>query len=182
MLLSVCMQAQLPLPFTHYTSDALVYDTSLDYGDRHLSGLMVVRYTEPGYHVLLISKVGFTLMEFIIHPDSMEWKKRLPGKQRKSALKAMEKDFRLLLLAPLYNPEKIKQKRSDYYVLKKNIRIGARVSTEIKRVNLAESKGFLNLFKSKVRFEYTAQNRIPETIVLNRCSLKFSIEMKKSEQ
>lgn len=182
MLLSFGLQAQVPLPFTHMAQDALVYDASIDFGDRHLSGLMVVKYTEPAYHVVLITKVGFTLMEFILHPDSLEWKKRMPGKQRKSMLKAFEKDFRLLLLTPLYNPEKIKQKRENYYVLKKDIRIGAEISTELKRVILAETKGFPNLFKSKATFEYAGEAAIPATITLNRRFLKFSIEMKKSTE
>lgn len=175
------LMAQLPLPFLQQVPEALVYDTSLDYGDWHLSGMMAVKYTEPGYHVVLTSKVGFTLMEMIIHPDSLEWIKHLPGKPRKTVLKALEKDFRLQLLTPLYKPERIKQKRDGYFVLKKNGCVGVQLGNEFKRVILAKSKGFLNFFKSTANFEYVGDGSIPERISLSRRFLQFEIEMIKFE-
>lgn len=173
--------SELPLPWSKIAAEGQVYDMALDYKDQHVSGLLVVKWVENQPRVVLVSKVGFTLMDFVLTTEDVQWNKKPPGLDRKSVLRNLEKDFRLLLLTPLHEPEKIKDKGRNRYHVKKAIRIAVELSSDEKKVISGESKGFINLFKSFATFTYTDTNPVPSDVDLRRRFLKMNITLKKMD-
>ncbi len=177
--LSVCSQdVVLPEPWSLADTSGYVYDTALDYKDNHFSGLLVVKWSGDSPQVVLISKFGYTLMDFVLTWEGIEWKKKPPGRERKSLLKNMEKDFRLLLLTPLCHPEKVKSKGRNRYNVDADMRIQIELSSDEKRVISAESRGFFNLFKSFATYAYEGTIPSPSTIQLTRRLVNVEITMR----
>lgn len=177
----VAQKADLPLPFSHLVDDDLVYNTTFRFGDDDLSGLLAIKGETDGYRVVMVSKFGFTIADFVLGEESVKWNKMFPGRTNKAVLRALERDFRLLLLTPLYNAEKVRSRNSHRYLVKKDDKILVSLSEDGKRVTSAKSMGFLNIFKSRAGYHYREKEKIPYEIRLTRNLMKMRIEMVRTE-
>jgi hypothetical protein len=170
-------EAQLPDPYIFQAEKGLVYDASLQYNHQHVSGLLVMKNEAAGYHIMLLSKFGFTIMDFVMDEEGIVWNKMIPWLEKKMIQKAIEKDFRVLLLSPLDAPKKIKHKKKNIFTIKKKIKVAVQVGEDQEQIQWAKSKGFINLFKSQAVYYYTNEDDIPDEICLFHPHVKMKIEM-----
>lgn len=167
----------LPPSFLAIAEGSLVYDVSLDYKNQHISGLLVAKEEERGYHVVLLSKLGLKVMEFMLTPEGLNWIKTFDRLEKRMIKKALHQDFSLLYMMPLLNPEKIRFKKNNKVKIKKGIKLQAQLSEDHERVLKAETKNFINFFKTKVIFYYTNEDDIPDEICLTRNNVRMKIYM-----
>jgi hypothetical protein len=175
-------QPSLPQPYIFQADDGLVYDASFHFKEYFVSGLLVMKKQDEGYHVVLLAKMGPTLMDFIITDDSVIWKKAIKTLDKPLVLKEMEKDFRILLLTPLYQPTSIKQLNANRFRVKKAITLKVETSEDGRRITTAKTKRFANLFKTFVTYLYTDGDDVPDQIKLKHRTIKLKIELNQLEQ
>lgn len=175
--LSVGAQNELPKSFLGPQKEGVVYNATFFYKEHQVSGLFVAKKVEDSYHVLLLSKMGPTLLNVLIKPDGVVWNKNIEFLEKRALKKALIKDIRLMLLTPLDNTRKIKHKKGSTYKVKNHINIKLNL-LDNNRVAQAENRGFINFFKSFVTYKYTGEAKIPEQIKLRHRNIKLKIELK----
>lgn len=169
-------EAQLPRPFINYAEEGLIYNAVFTYKEHSFSGLMVVKKEGEAYRIVLLSKLGPTIMDFLLTEGELIWNKAPKGMDRKIIRKLMARDFNLLLLKDLQNPDKVKKKKHGYKVKGVNaIRV---CLTNDNNVSVAETKNIFILFKSRASFFYTNSDRIPDEICVDHRYIKMKVEMK----
>lgn len=173
--------SSLPLSYMAQEHDGLVYDASFQYKDFQASGLMVMKRTQPyEYHVMLLSKFGPALMEFKLTKGGITWIKSFEQLEKRVLSKFIAKDFNLLLLSILEEPKKVKSLKANEdihtYKIKDGFKAKIKVKADTERVLYAETKSFLNLFKSKAKFTYTG-NDIPQNIEITHNNINLRIDM-----
>ncbi|MAX80088.1 MAG: hypothetical protein CL843_07925 [Crocinitomicaceae bacterium] len=167
----------LPVSYVELEPEGLVYNIDLQYKDYHLSGLAVFKQEEKGFHVVIVSKVGMSLMEFVLGEQATEWIKVIPGKDSKMILNHVEKDFRLLLLTPLHQPKKAKWKNRSVLKVKKKLKLKLKVSDG--NVVYAETRQWINLIKGFAKYTYTENQPVPEKVFLSKRFIDMEIELKR---
>ena len=173
--------SSLPKSYMAQKHDGLVYDASFQYKDFQASGLLVMKRLQPSrYHVVLLSKFGPALMEFKLDKEGITWIKTFEQLEKKMFSKFIAKDFNLLLLSILEEPKKAKSLKANEDILTYKIKDGfkakIKVEADTERVLYAETKSFLNLFKSKAKFTYTG-NDIPQNIEITHNNINLRIDM-----
>lgn len=167
-----------PSSYLSAAEGGLVYDVSMSYKENQISGLLVAKREERGYHVVLLSKTGFKVMDFMLTPDGLVWIKTLDQLDKEGIKNALYEDFSIIYLMPLQNPEKVKFKSEDKVKIKNgNTKLAVNLSQDHQRVESAESRGFINFFKSRAVFYYTNNDNIPDEVCLTRRNLKMKIYM-----
>jgi len=174
-------QEKLPKPFLTEGEEGLVYNTAFQYKSYHTSGILVMKKEEQGYHLVLLSKMGPSIMDFIITDAGVIWNKKIEAIDKPMVVKAIEKDFRALLLTPLDDPNKMKAKGSDNFKVKKKITIAVKTD-ENNKVKAVETKSFVNLFKTFVKYYYTDEDALPDEMCLTHRNIKLKISLNQLEQ
>lgn len=174
-IIGLSLQAQ-PKPFLDQSNDGLVYNAGFQYKDNYFSGILVIKSIENGQHVVMMSKLGPSILDFIIHNNgTVTWNKKVEAIDKPLFDKALVRDFRTLLLTPLYNPVKIKWIDDQKIKVKKHEKVVITINNE--RVNASENRGVINLFKTFVTYAYTDEDAIPDEICLTHRNLKLKIEL-----
>ncbi|MEX2336689.1 MAG: hypothetical protein WD555_05405 [Fulvivirga sp.] len=171
----------LPEPYLNYTDNGLVYNTVFQYKDFSFSGLMVVKQEAESYHVVLLSKLGVTIIDLLLTDGNLIWKKVPEAMDKKTIRHFMEKDFNLLFLTTLQKPEKFK-KKDDGFKVTSGDKIRVWLSASGDKVIAAERRKFINFFKSKTVFYYTNDDLIPDEICLTHRNIRMKIAMNLLEQ
>lgn len=185
-LLSACVsqnnlsKADLPPPYIVFDG-GLVYDAAIQYKTFFASGLLVLkRIRASEYHVALLSKFGPTIMEFKLDEAGFHWIKTFDKLENKLVEKFIERDFRMLLMTTLENPDKVKRRSKasgvEKYKLKGEVNSLVYVNPATGNVIYTENKGFINLFKTKVNFSYN-EKEVPETILIEHNNLNSNITL-----
>lgn len=174
-------RAEIPRPYISLAEDGLIYDASITYKDFQASGLLVLkRIKAEDYHVVLLSKFGPAIMEFKMDGTDLTWIKTFDKLQNQVVQNFIERDFRMILLSTLENPRKINQLRntSTYrkYKLNGETKAHILIDPETKNVVYAENRGFINLFKTKIEFDYNNKD-VPEAISIRHNNLKLNIDL-----
>ena len=185
-LISFSGMAQTPELPKPYLADSpeLVYDMSLTYKDYYGSGLYVMKRLAPGeYHAVFLSKVGLKLMEFKIINGDFKWIKLLEVLDKKSFRNMLERDFALLMLVDLDQPEKsrIVKTKSDQTCFKIWNQNKVKVCANMLQVNYATNIRLINLNKTKIRFE-DYDNSVPNSVVLTHRLVKVKIQLDKMKR
>ncbi len=175
-------QSKIPEPYINHATEGLIYNASFFYKDFSVSGLLVIKKQPAGYHVVLLAKMGPTLMDFIITDESVIWKKAVKSLDNGLVTRQMEKDFRIMLLTPLENPRKVKVKKKNRFKVKKAITLIIETDEEGKRIKKAKTKRFGNFFKTFVTYHYTDENLVPNQMLLRHRTIKLKIELNQLEQ
>jgi len=174
---SLFAQDELPQSFLDLRKEGVVYNATFFYKEHQVSGLFVAKKDKDGYHVLLLSKMGPTLLNVLITPDGVVWNKNIEFLEKKAIKKALVKDIRLMLLTPLDYTKKIKRQKGNTYKVKDHINIKLKLLDK-NRVAQAENRGFVNFFKSFVIYKYAGEAKVPEQIKLRHRNIKLKIELK----
>ena len=110
----------------------------------------------------------------------LTWIKTFDKLQNQVVQNFIERDFRMILLSTLENPRKIKQLRntSTYrkYKLNGETKAHILIDPETKNVVYAENRGFINFFKTKIKFDYNNKD-VPEAISIRHNNLKLNIDL-----
>lgn len=174
-------QLKYPQPYLQNNNEGLLYDVSFQYKSHYISGLLAIKKEIQGYHFVLITKTGPTIMDFIITDKGIDWDKKIEALDRPIFLKAMEKDFRTIVLSSLDKPKKIKRLRSNLYKVRKVIR--HKVATDhLERVLSAKSKGLINPFKIFATYLYKGEDNIPDQILVRHRLIKSKLDLKLIKQ
>ena len=187
LLLSSCAshknsdRSEIPVPYISFAEDGLIYDASINYKEFQASGLLVLKQIKAAeYHVVLLSKFGPAIMEFKMNEKDFTWIKTFDKLENKLVQNFIERDFRMILLSMLENPEKINRLRSksdhQKYKIKGEEKIHISIDPETNKVLYAENRGFINLFKTKVHFIYDT-GEIPKAISIRHNNLKLNIDL-----
>ena len=167
------------------TETGLAYDTHFRIGKHRMSGVMYLRQTDPGiWRVALAAKIGQTLFDIEIRPDTMIVHRVIDELKRNIVLTWLERDLRLIT-GTYPNPERIDKMDSGaetaYYRLrvagkKSWVHItGDKTSGEVNEIAL----GGKRLKKSIAQFtDYT--NGTPGRIAIDhRTIISFEIRMQR---
>lgn len=165
----------LPEPYAALAPAGLVYDAAFSYKDFSASGLLVIKRQSSGkYVVALLSKFGPTIMEFVLEPEGIEWKKSFEQLEDKKVEKLLERDFRVLLLTPLDKPVKVRQRKTKFSVKgEPNLRIRL---DSLNRVVYAANKALVNPVKTIATFTYKDQD-VPQQIFLRHKNVKMNLSL-----
>lgn len=174
-LIGFNLQAQ-PKPFLEQSEDGLVYNAGFQYKDHYFSGILVIKSIENAQQVVMLSKMGPSILDFIIYNNGeVVWNKKVEAIDKPIFDKALIRDFRTLLLTPLYDPVKIKWVGDHKLKVKKHEKVV--ITTNNDRVNASENRGVINLFKTFVTYAYIDADAIPDEICLTHRNLKLKIEL-----
>lgn len=166
---------QLPKPFINYTDNGLIYNTVFEYKEYSFSGLMVIKKQGDDYRIMLLSKLGPTIMDFSLTQTGLIWHKVPKGMESAVIKNVMEHDFSLILLKDLENPKRIRKTKKGYKV-KANHKI--RVKTDnIDRIIEVRTQQTLALLKTKAVFFYTDDDELPDEICVSHRYVKMRMEM-----
>ena len=171
-----------PIPKSYLASapNGLVYDASMRYKDFQASGLLVMKNIKRGhYHVAFVSKMSPTIMEFLLTPTTIEWKKTLEGMDRKIVRKLIERDFRLLTLSVLDNPKKIKQIKN--HLKEPTYRVRTNTTTKLiidqdSKVISAETRSLINPVKTFVEYKQY-KDSVPNQLTLRHRNIKMRLKL-----
>ena len=174
-------KSELPKPYISLAQNGLLYDAAITYKDFHASGILVLKQIKAAeYHVVLLSKFGPAIMEFKMEGRDFTWIKTFDKLENKVIQNFIERDFKMILLSALENPEKVSRKAStsDYhkYNLKGEIKAQIAIDPKSNNVLYAENKVFFNFYKTKVNFSYE-DSKIPQAISIRHNNLKLNIEL-----
>lgn len=119
-------------------------------------------------------------MEFRLDNKGITWIKTFEQINKKMINKFIAKDFKILMLSILEQPKKVKSLQAKEgvhsYKVKDGFKAKIKVESGTEHVLYAETKGFPNLFKSKVKFTYE-ENDIPQNIVLTHNNINLRIDL-----
>ena len=175
LLLSFSLKAQ-PQPFLSLAEDGLVFNAGFQYKEHYFSGILVVKSVDEGQQIVMLSKMGPTIMDFIMHSSgAVTWNKKVEEINKPIFEKAIVKDFRTLLLTPLYDPKKVKALAKSNFKVKKHEKLMLQLKDD--RVISSENRGVINLFKTFVKYAYIDEDAIPDEICLTHRNLKLKIEL-----
>ena len=169
--------SSLPKTFIEQSDSGLLYDAEFEVGKKSISGVVVMKNVGDKYHVVLLSKFGYTILDFEITDKDIVWNKRIPGKRNSALHHAIEDDFRLILLTALKSPRKIKAKKNNTYKVKANNNIKVQLSKDDEKIISARSVGLINPFKSYVTYTFEQDDQIPQNICLSHNLIKVAIIM-----
>ena len=167
-------------PFSDGVAEDILYDTQMRYKDFSFTGFLAVKSEPSGYHVYLISKTGFTLVEAIIKEKETEWIKTMPFVDKPNRKKKLETDFRLLTQSPLkFGAIKRHTKKG----LKIKMQKGGKVffTIENKVITAGQTKGIFKFIKTKIRFQSPDSNGLPQSIDMRKTMLDADIKLKLHE-
>ena len=167
---------ELPKPYINYADNGLIYNTVFTYREHSFSGLMVVKKEGEAYRVVLLSKLGPSIMDFLIADGELTWNKVPKGMERAVIRRIMAKDFSIMLLTDLQNPEKVKEKKNGYKIKGDNtIKIKLTADNKVRE---AETKNNFTFLKTYASFFYTNSDPVPDEICVNHRYIKMKMEMK----
>lgn len=164
-------------PFSDGVAEDILYETKMRYKDFSFTCFLAIKNEPAGYHIYLISKTGFTLIEAIIKEDETEWIKTLPFIGKPGLKTTLEADFRILLQSPLKFGTLKRQTKKG---LKIKMQRGGKVFYTVKDgvVTTGKSKGFFKFIKTKIRFQSPDSNGLPQSILIKKTMLDAEIKLK----
>ena len=161
-------------PFSDEVPEDILYDTQMRYKDFSFTCFLAIKSEPSGYHIYLISKTGFTLVEAIIRENETKWIKTLPYIDNPGLKKTLDADFRLLTQSPLrFGTIKRLTKKGLKIKKQKGGKVFFKVENDV--VTFGKSKGFFKFIKTKVRFESPDSKGLPQTIIIKKTMLNAEI-------
>lgn len=167
-------------PFSDGVSEDILYETEMRYKDFSFTGLFAVKSEADGYHIYLISKTGFTLVEAILKENETVWIKTVSFLDKEHRKQKLDADFRLLTQSPLkFGSIKRKNKRG----LKIKLNNGDRAFFNLENgvVTSVKIKGFLRLIKTKIEFKSISSKGLPQSIIATKTLIDAEIILKLHE-
>jgi hypothetical protein len=163
-------------------SGAFIYKTAVDVYGRYLSGLLIIKNTDPDvYRLVFTTEVGVKLFDFELGPgDFFKVHHVIDQMNKKVVLNLLRDDFRLLLMNPLIASEAAVSRDAGYVIY----RLRGKKEENAYFYNLED--GLLSRIvttygkKSKVKVEIVFSDyagNVPSTIVLDHQNIKLSIKM-----
>ncbi|UII34796.1 hypothetical protein LVD17_13360 [Fulvivirga ulvae] len=180
MVKAQAQKGQLPKPYINHAENGLIYNTAFSYKEHSFSGLMVVKKEGEAYRVVLLSKLGPSIMDFLLTDGELTWNKVPKGMERAVIKKIMARDFSIMLLTDLQDPEKVKE-INDGYKIKGPNTIKVKLTNDNK-VREAETKNAFTFLKTQASFFYINSDPVPDEICVNHRHIKMKIEMKLLER
>ncbi|UII28860.1 hypothetical protein LVD15_10655 [Fulvivirga maritima] len=153
----------------------MLYNAVFQYKEYSFSGLMVLKKQGQNYRVVLLSKLGPTIMDFLLTENGLEYITAPDVMKKKLVAKLMEQDFDLLVLHKLDDKQKVR-KRGNGFKVKGKQAIKLRLDNE-SRIIKARTNNFFSTFKSRAVFYYTNDDAIPDEMCLSHKFVKMKIEM-----
>ena len=89
------------MPFSEGVTEDILYETEIRFKDFRFSGLFAVKSDSNGYHIYLMSKTGFTLVEAILKNNETVWIKTTTFLDKEHRKQQLDTDLRLLTQSPL---------------------------------------------------------------------------------
>lgn len=178
---SLHAQKTLPVkPFSDGVSKDILYAANLRYRDFTFSGFFAVKSESEGYHIYLISKTGFTLIEVILKENKSVWIKTLPFLEKDSRKQKLDNDFRLLCQSPLRFSSMKKETKKG---IKVKFPDGEHAKYFVKNgtVTAAKTVGFLHLIRTKISFTHTDSIGLPQSIIMTKSLIGAEINLKINE-
>ncbi len=164
-------------PFSDGVSEDILYETEMRYKDFRFTGLVAIKSEVDGYHIYLISKTGFTLVDAILRENETEWIKTVSFLDKAHHKQKLETDFRLLTQSPL-----------KFGALKKETKHGLKIklengdktffTIENGQVISARTKGFLIPVKTKISFQAFTAEGLPQSIFVTKTIVDAEIKMR----
>lgn len=159
------------------SNKTMVFDADMHLYKHHFNGLLVIKQTAPdNYRIVFTPKVGPKLFDMSIDPKDRTVHYCMEAMDRKLLLKALENDFRLLLLN--FPQQSVRQYINDSLIRYQlssphNVVVEKEQNRGIKSVK----QGRWHKPNTQVAFLQWQDER-PETIAITHDKLKLSIHLK----
>ncbi|NMM47883.1 hypothetical protein [Marinigracilibium pacificum] len=171
----------LPITYLNH-EDKVIYDLQLKYKEYKGSGLLVLTKKGPGnYQGALVTKVGFTLLQFELVNGNFEWTKILEYLDKWIIRKALQKDFTFLMLAELDDAKiKMKEETDAYKLMKVKAKYPFNLKTINNRPVYLKERGFCVVGRTIINFEYQNANElIPDKMELSHKGIDSEMKLKR---
>ncbi|MFO7940826.1 MAG: hypothetical protein R6U66_13850, partial [Bacteroidales bacterium] len=159
------------------SNKTMVFDADMHLYKHHFNGLLVIKQTTlNNYRIVFTPKVGPKLFDMSIDPKDRTVHYCMEAIDRKLLLKALENDFRLLLLN--FPQQPVKQYKNDSLVRYQlsspdNVVVEKQQNDVIKYIR----QGKWHKPNTQVAF-FQWQEEKPESIAITHSRLKLSIHLK----
>jgi hypothetical protein len=97
------------------------YKASIDILNKHFSGIIVLKQTDPTTkHLVFVTELGMRMFDFVMRGDSLKADFVFEPLNKPKLIKALTADFRDILLVSVFNKEADRKTSSkgDYYLMK----------------------------------------------------------------
>jgi len=157
-----------------------LYKAVLDISKHHLSGFMYLKRTsDSSYRIIFSSEVGMKYFDFEFRGKEFIIQYCFPSLEKKSLLKLLENDFRVLLF-PFQELKRITlvagtSDSTDFKIKAGHGKWIYRILNDTRRIIRMDSKGKL-FGKTKVNVEYSDHS--PSSIIIINPTIRLSLKMK----
>ena len=166
--------------FVSEANEGLVYRASFAYREHNFSGIMAIKAHEADIHIVLMSELGPTIMNFTLTPDNLVVLDMIDLPKNKMLLKQLESDLRLMFLAGLHQHEKTKQIKSNGNTFKFRL-VG---EDQITVFTKSGSSQFVSAKRSGivcdkviVDYDYTDDGNVPSIITMKHSMVKIRMKL-----
>jgi hypothetical protein len=158
-----------------------LYKGSLDIGKHHLSGLFYFkRVDENSTRIIFTNEIGMNFFDLELHGNKLIVHSCFPSLNRKSLLKLLEKDFRLLLIqdTTIGKTKSKKSKDPKLMVIKVKSARGHLIYTYIKDSGNLTRIQTLRSFIGKTNLQLSGEERYsPKKIDISNSMIRLHIHM-----
>src|SRR5690606_11063814 len=163
------------MPFSEGVTEDILYETEIRFKDFRFSGLFAVKSDSNGYHIYLMSKTGFTLVEAILKNNETVWIKTTTFLDKEHRKQQLDTDLRLLTQSPLKFGT-VKKKTKNGFKIKLMNGEKAFFTVENGAVVSVKTKGFLKLIKTKISYLEPSTNGVPQSILMTKTIVDAEIK------
>ncbi|MBO9700293.1 MAG: hypothetical protein J7604_08785 [Sporocytophaga sp.] len=163
-------------------SGAFVYKTAVDVYGHYLSGLLIIKNTEPDkYRLVFTTEVGVKLFDFELGPsDFFKVHYCIDQMNKKVVINLLRDDFRLLLMNPLIASEAVVSKDSTHVIYR--LRGKKEENAYFYKLDDGKLSKIMTTYgkksKTKVEILFTDYSgEVPSNILLDHQNIKLTIKM-----
>ncbi len=160
----------------------LIYKTSIDFYQRNISGLLIIKKTEKqNYRIALTTQFGLKIFDFALKEGNFEVVYCIEYLNKKSIISTFEDDFKLLLMQnkfeQIYTFQKDKQKYKGWILQSGKINYYYFLNTDNNHIEKIEQWKRNAKKISVVLYDYN--NNLPLNIQLEHHNIKLKMNLKR---
>lgn len=161
---------------------ALIYKTGIDFYNREISGLLIIKKTEEqNYRIALTTQFGLKIFDFALNEGNLEVVYCIDYLNKKSIISTFEDDFNLLLMQnkfeQIYTFQKEEKKYKGWVFQSGKMNYYYLMNTEKRQIEKIEQRK-RNAEKISVDL-HDYNNHLPLNIQLEHHNIKLKMNLKR---
>ncbi len=162
--------------------ESVRYRASIDVLNKHLSGILIVKTMEDGnIRSVFMNEAGATFFDITFKPDSYQYNKVMESLDKKAVKKTLAKDIGMIVMRGIYKGSPSYSTDAAHRMVTFKLRSKGRV-TYTTTQDCIPAERIENFGRRKkvitIRQFYTSDNSMPDSILVQHHTVRFSISLK----